>query len=360
LERLDVSLGERSYPIVIGNGILDEIGDACRSRHLGGHAAVVTNSTVGPLYLERVLTSLSAAGFSVHPVEIQDGEEYKTLATLEGIYGELIRARLDRNSFVVALGGGVVGDVAGFAAATYLRGIPVVQVPTTLLSQVDSSVGGKTGVNHSLGKNLIGAFHQPSLVLIDVATLETLSERDFRSGLAEVVKYGAVLDASFFNFLEDSSKAILRRDAEVLTRVVKISCEAKASVVEKDETEGGIRAVLNYGHTLGHAAETLTGYREMTHGEAVAAGMAEAARISERNGFSSAADTARIVRLLQSLGLPSRLPHFSAGEYAEALLRDKKMRDGGLKFVCNRGIGAFEFLAVPDVCSLVSDLTTGD
>ncbi|HWI40153.1 MAG TPA: 3-dehydroquinate synthase, partial [Verrucomicrobiae bacterium] len=266
METLKVGLGDRSYDIAIGADILQDIGPLCFSAGLRGKAAVVTNPVVAPLYLGSVRRSLESAGFLPLVTEIPDGEEHKGAQALNDIYSFLITSGVDRRSFVVALGGGVVGDMAGFAAATYLRGIDFIQVPTTLLAQVDSSVGGKTGINHPLGKNLIGAFHQPRLVLADVGTLRSLSRRDYLAGLAEVVKYGCVLDAAFFSFIEEHVAELEARDAVVLQQIVRRSCELKASVVEKDETEQGLRAVLNYGHTFAHAVESLGEYRTHRHG----------------------------------------------------------------------------------------------
>lgn len=339
MEDLTVSLGERSYRICFGSGLISALGPMCRELRLGSKVAVVTNPTVGRYYLEPVRASLDAAGFEVHPVEIPDGESYKNSRTLDLIYDALIGEGLNRNSFVVALGGGVAGDMAGFAAATFLRGIPFVQVPTTLLAQVDSSVGGKTGINHQLGKNLIGAFYQPRLVLIDPDTLDTLPEREYLSGIAEVVKYGAVCDGSFFGFLEKESSKLLARDKDMLLSAIRTSCALKASVVERDEREGGYRAVLNYGHSFAHAVESLTGYSEYLHGEAVAIGMARAARLSVAKGYARQEDADRILGLLAALRLPTELPPFRADQYLQAMLRDKKVRDGGINFVFNRGIG---------------------
>lgn len=339
MDELTVRLGERSYRIHFGSGILSNLGTLCRELGLGGKVAVVTNPTVGIHYLGPVRSSLVAAGFEVHPIEIPDGESYKNSSTLDRIYDALIGGGLNRQSFMVALGGGVVGDMAGYAAATYLRGIPFVQVPTTLLAQVDSSVGGKTGINHPLGKNLIGAFYQPRLVMVDTDTLDTLPEREYLSGLAEVVKYGAVCAADFFDFMSAASSQILAREKEILLQAIRTSCALKASVVERDEREGGYRAVLNYGHTFAHAVESLTGYSEYLHGEAVAVGMVRAARLSEAKGYASEEDTERIVRLLDTLGLPTELPGFGAEQYLQVMLRDKKVRDSGISFVFNRGIG---------------------
>ena len=360
VEIINVALGERSYDITLGAGILDSVGSLCRELKLSGTAAVVSNSTVAPLYYERVRASMEAAGYPVFLVSLPDGEGFKNSATLNLIYDALVDASLDRGSFILALGGGVIGDMAGFAASSYLRGIPFVQLPTTLLSQVDSSVGGKTGINHPRGKNLIGAFYQPRAVLIDVATLDTLPEREFLSGLGEIIKYGAVLDQEFFSFLEQNAERLLARDKSALIHAVGRSCAIKARVVELDEREGGLRAVLNYGHTLGHAVETLTGYTRYLHGEAVAIGMVQAARISRAYGFCSQAECDRIESLLNLLGLPLELPAFSARQYAEALSHDKKVRDSGLLFICNFGIGGYRMEKVTDLAALLEICGIGE
>ena len=360
VESIKVALGERSYEITIAAGVLDTIGSLCWELGLSGTAAVVSNTTVAPLYYERVRESLEAAGYRVLLVALPDGECHKNSDTLNLIYDGLVDGSLDRGSFIVALGGGVIGDMAGFAAATYLRGIPFVQLPTTLLSQVDSSVGGKTGINHPKGKNLIGAFYQPRSVLIDVDALDTLPDREYLSGLGEIVKYGAVLDAEFFSFLEKNTASLLARDKRALIHAVGRSCAIKARVVETDEREGGVRAVLNYGHTLGHAVETLTGYTSYLHGEAVAIGMVQAARVSRAFGFCEQADCDRIESLIRSLGLPMELPEFSAKEYAEALSHDKKVRDSGLLFICNLGIGHCRMERVKDLAALLKTCGRGE
>jgi 3-dehydroquinate synthase len=360
LKSITVGLGERSYPIYFGTGILTEIGKLCRNKGLGTNVAVVTNPTVGALYFDQVARALVGEGFTVSAVEIPDGEEFKNIETLKGIYDRLIDAGLDRGAFIVALGGGVVGDIAGYAAASYLRGIPFVQVPTTLLAQVDSSVGGKTGINHAKGKNLIGAFYQPRLVLVDVATLDTLQEREYLSGLAEVAKYGIVLNRELFDFVADHADMLLARDKDCLLDVIERSCTIKANVVENDEREAGLRTVLNYGHTIGHVVETLTGYVQFKHGEAVAVGMAQAAKYSEYMTYASKDDTEKIMRLLKSLHLPVDLPRFNSAAFSEALLRDKKVRDGGINFVFNRGIGSYHIARVDNIPLLLEICGIGD
>ena len=337
---IPVQLGPQSYTILIDAGILAEAGKHCRDLGLSGRAAVVTNPTVAGLYAEMVTASLSAAGFQPLLIQVPDGEAYKTSQTLNQVYDQLIEAGIDRRCFIVALGGGVVGDLAGFAAATYLRGIPFVQLPTTLLAQVDSSVGGKTGIDHPRGKNLIGAFYQPRLVLADVNTLTSLPEREYRAGLAEVVKYGVVLDRTFFELLETNVERLLDRDRELIVTVVARCCSLKAWVVEQDEHEAGLRAVLNYGHTLGHAFEALAGYDGLVHGEAVSIGMALAARISEREGLCSIAERERIVALLHAVGLPTETPAVGRDELMAALTQDKKSRAGVIQYICNQGLGA--------------------
>lgn len=338
---LTVNLAENSYDIIIEHGCLSSLGARCVKLGLSGVAAVITNPTVSALYGRTVLDSLESAGFKAVQIEIPDGEEYKNCTTLNRVYDALLEAGVDRSSFIVALGGGVVGDLAGYAAATWLRGIRFVQVPTTLLSQVDSSVGGKTGIDHPLGKNLIGAFYQPRLVLIDVATLDTLDTRQFRAGLAEVVKYGAIIDRSFFEFLESNLASILAMDPDALIKVVCQSCVLKAQVVELDEKESGLRAVLNYGHTLGHAFEALCGYSGMVHGEAVAIGMVLAARVSAALGFCSPEDLLRITALIERCGLATDVPLFDRGKLLNSIAADKKAKSGAITFICNNGIGMY-------------------
>ena len=302
--------------------------------------AVVTNPTVADLYLGRVENALAQAGFPVVPIMIPDGEAHKTLATWTHVHDSLLAARLDRKSAVLALGGGVVGDVAGFAAATYQRGIAFIQVPTTLLSQVDSSVGGKTGVNHPLGKNMIGAFYQPKLVVIDTATLATLPERELRAGLAEVIKYGLIRDQDFFAWLERNMQALLARDPEALAHAIEVSCRHKAEVVANDETEQGERALLNLGHTFGHAIEAGLGYGTWLHGEAVAAGTVLAARLSARLGWLNESDVERIVNLFAAAGLPTQGPSLGADRYLELMSHDKKVVSGKSRLILLRAIGA--------------------
>lgn len=338
---LTVSLAENSYDILIGCGVLSSIGNRCAAIGLASRVAIITNPTVNAFFGAVVRRSLEESGYVVSVIEIPDGEIYKNAETLSYVYDALIESGLDRKSFIVALGGGVVGDLAGFAAATYLRGIPFVQIPTTLLAQVDSSVGGKTAIDHPRGKNLIGAFYQPSFVLIDVDTLTTLPEREYRAGLAEVIKYGIALDLPFFEYLEQHADAIMSMDQECLETLIHRCCQLKAQIVELDEKESGLRAVLNYGHTLGHAFEMLAGYSELVHGEAVAIGMVLAARISGKIGHCAAAEIERIELLISRFGLRTQPPKVDRQRLLGAILTDKKSKDGAISFICNLGIGNF-------------------
>jgi 3-dehydroquinate synthase len=330
-----VALGARSYPVHVGAGILDELGALTMEAGLrGGRVAVVTDSTVGPLYLSRVASALDGAKFDPITIEIAAGEASKSLATLETIYDRLVEANMERGGAVIALGGGVVGDLAGFAAATYLRGVPLVQIPTTLVAQVDSALGGKTGVNHRVAKNLIGAFYEPRMVLADVETLGTLGAREFREGLAEVIKYGAIMDAPLLDELEQRRDAVVAREARALEQIVERSLRHKASVVERDEQESGLRRILNFGHTVGHALEAGAGYGRYLHGEAVAIGMVAAARLSETYAGLSAAESERLRTLIARTGLPVEMPSGWAGEeFARALNLDKKRSGDGIEFV---------------------------
>ena len=347
LREIRVALGSRSYPIVIGAGWLHEVGE--RVREAVGRkplrAAIVSDSRVAPLYVPGVGASLRAQGFSVTEIQIPEGEAHKNLAWLALLYDRLIEAQIDRSSPVVAVGGGVVGDLAGFAAATVLRGVPFVQVPTTLLAQVDAAIGGKTGINHASGKNLIGAFHQPRLVAIDVDTLRTLPRREYVAGLAEVVKYAAIFDPALFETLEGNVDAVLRQQGELVVTIIERCCRLKAEVIEQDETEGDYRAVLNFGHTIGHGIETLTEYRRLLHGEAVAIGMVCAARLSHAVASLPSADVDRLERLLHALGLPTSVPpDLDREQIALAIEADKKAAGGKIKFVAIERIGATRFV----------------
>ena len=329
---ITVELGERTYPIFIGSGLLG--GGFDLSAHVRGPDwLVVTNETVEPLYLDALVANLT--GKQVRVISLPDGEAYKTLETVEDILDTLVENSANRDTTVVALGGGVVGDIAGFAAACYMRGVDFIQVPTTLLAQVDSSVGGKTGVNHASGKNLIGAFHQPRAVLIDTDTLKTLPDRELKAGLAEVIKYGAIVDADFFAWIEDNLEALIARDVEALAAAIQRSCELKAAIVAEDERESGRRAILNFGHTFGHAIEHCQGYGEWLHGEAVAAGMVMAAQLSAED----AAMAVRIETLLQRAGLPTQPPSIAATDFMAAMGMDKKVQQKQLRFVLLRTLG---------------------
>ncbi|BCR04685.1 3-dehydroquinate synthase [Desulfuromonas versatilis] len=360
VEKITVGLGENSYPIWIGAGILERLGEALQSVKFPRKVAVVTNPTVAGHYGERVLESLAGSGFIARTVVLPDGEEHKNAQTLMSIYDELIQGGFDRSSGLIALGGGVIGDMTGYAAATFLRGIPFAQVPTTLLAQVDSSVGGKTGINHPLGKNLIGAFYQPRLVHIDVDTLATLPPREFAAGMAEVVKYGIIRDREFFLWLNDRREALKGLDPGSLITAVMKSCQIKANVVEIDEKESSLRAILNFGHTFGHAVETLSGYSEFRHGEAVAIGMIVAARISQELGLCSQEDVDALRTLLLSFDLPVEAPRFPLDDYLDAMGRDKKVREGVLRLILNRGIGDCEIRAVNDPRKLVAAALTSE
>ena len=329
---ITVELGARSYPIVIGSGLLDG-GYDLSPQVAGTRCLIVTNETVAPLYLDRLTASLP--GRSVASIALPDGEAYKTLETAGTVMDRLVEMHAGRDATVLALGGGVVGDIAGFAAACYVRGIDFIQVPTTLLAQVDSSVGGKTGVNHPQGKNLIGAFHQPKLVLIDTDTLGSLPQRELRAGIAEVIKHGAIADATFFDWLEKNVTALDARDPDALGVAIRRSCEIKAAVVAADERERGMRALLNFGHTFGHAIENALGYGEWLHGEAVAAGMVMAARLS---GIAEA-EVDRLRRVLEAAGLPASPPGVGADALRAAMDLDKKAAGGKLRFVLLKRIG---------------------
>lgn len=337
MQTLKVDLGERSYPIYIGEGLLDQ--PELLAPHIAGRqVAIITNETVAPLYLERLTRSLSA--FSVISVVLPDGEAFKNWETLQLIFDGLLAARHDRRTTVVALGGGVIGDMAGFAAACYQRGVDFIQIPTTLLSQVDSSVGGKTGINHPLGKNMVGAFYQPNVVLIDTASLKTLPARELSAGLAEVIKYGLICDEPFLGWLEENVERLRALDQQALTYAIERSCAAKAAVVGADERESGVRATLNLGHTFGHAIETHMGYGVWLHGEAVAAGTAMALEMSARLGWISQQERDRGIRLLQRAGLPVVPPEeMTEADFLEHMAIDKKVIDGRLRLVLLRRMG---------------------
>ncbi|MCX7804011.1 MAG: 3-dehydroquinate synthase [Planctomycetota bacterium] len=334
-----VNLGARSYEIRIGPGLIREVGRIVAGVARGRRILIVTDRHVGPKYGHALAASLRDAGMEGAAVEIPPGEGAKSLKIASFLYDQCIETGLDRRSTIVALGGGVIGDVAGFVAATFMRGIDYVQVPTTLLAQVDSSVGGKTAIDHPKAKNAIGAFHQPRAVVADVRALETLPERELKAGIAEVIKYGVIADADFFAFLESNMAALLARREDVLTGAIARSCEIKASVVEADERESGPREALNFGHTFGHAIETATGYGKYLHGEAVAIGMAMAGRLAADRGLWAADDASRLEKLIVAAGLPVRASGVDPAAVREAMFRDKKARDGRLRLVLPVGMG---------------------
>jgi len=334
---LKVNLGERSYPICIGDNLLEQ--SELLTQHIPGNSAlIVSNETVAPLYMDAVEKSLSHIRFKT--LVLPDGEEHKNLNVLNSIYDTLLKNRLDRNTTLIALGGGVIGDITGFAAATYQRGVHLVQIPTTLLSQVDSSVGGKTAVNHPIGKNMIGAFYQPKAVIADTNTLNTLEERQLSSGLAEVIKYGLIRDTSFLEWLEGNIDKLLDRDPTALAYAIERSCRNKAEIVAADERESGQRALLNLGHTFGHAIETGMGYGVWLHGEAVASGMVMAARLSNKLGWISENDVSRVIDILERANLPITAPEqMNADKFIELMSLDKKVSDGVLKLVLYKSVG---------------------
>lgn len=344
MKNVRVHLGERSYSIRIGSDALGDIGKVCLRHFRGGRALVVSDANVAPLYAEKTLELLAASGVQASVLRIPAGEASKSMRQLSRILDKMASMRLDRGCGAVALGGGVVGDIAGFASAIFLRGVPYVQAPTTLLAQVDSAVGGKTAIDHRLGKNLVGAFHQPIAVVSDTSTLGTLPEREFRAGMAEVVKHAAIADARLFSFLEKNETQILKREAGVMERVVATNCRIKARVVEQDEREAGLRQILNFGHTLGHAVEALAGYSSaLLHGEAIAIGMSAASRISCAMGHCAAGEVERLTALLERFGLPTRMEEPPRLAVLKRLLAsDKKTRRGSPRFVVMRKIGEVE------------------
>ena len=335
MKKLIVELGEDSYPILIGENILStRLREYLQSKQV----MIVTNETIAPLYLEAVKQGMDDR--QLETVIIPDGEKYKTLDTFNSIITRLLEARFSRNSTLLALGGGVVGDITGFAAASYQRGVNYIQIPTTLLAQVDSSVGGKTAVNHPLGKNMIGAFYQPKIVIADTSTLHTLPERELRAGLSEVIKYGLIRDRAFFDWLESNIERMLKREKDALMYAIEISCMNKARVVAIDEKESGLRAILNLGHTFGHAIETGLNYQGWLHGEAVATGMLMAADLSQRHGWLSEDDVTRTASILERAGLPVKLPDsLKSAQMLDLMAVDKKARDGKLHLVLLKSIG---------------------
>lgn len=333
-----VELGERAYPIYIGTNLIDQT-DLYRPHMNGNLAVIVTNSTIEPLYADRVQKAVESLGQKVVRIVLPDGEVYKTWETLQLIFDGLLKAGADRKTTILALGGGVIGDMAGFAAASYMRGIRFIQIPTTLLSQVDSSVGGKTGINHPLGKNMIGAFYQPAAVIADLETLKSLPKRELAAGLAEVAKHGAIADSAFLNWIEKNTPQLNDYDLVALEHAVLRSCEIKATVVAADEREGGVRANLNFGHTFGHAIESGLGYGEWLHGEAVGCGMLMAAELSRELGYLSNDDVARLRSIVQGLHLPTQAPSWTSDKYLDLMTRDKKAEGGEIKYVVLTELG---------------------
>lgn len=353
LRTINVDLGKRSYPIAIGRGVLGG-GYDLKPYLAGPDCLIVSNETVAPLYLDKLKENLG--GSDVESIELPDGEAHKTMETATTVLDKLVASRANRDTTVVALGGGVVGDITGFAAACYMRGVAFIQVPTTLLAQVDSSVGGKTGVNHPQGKNLIGAFHQPRAVLIDIGTLDTLPDRQLKAGLAEVIKYGAIADKRFFTWLEDNMAALLDKDSTALAYAVKRSCEIKAEVVAEDEREAGRRAILNFGHTFGHAIEHCQGYGKWLHGEAVAAGMVMAAELSGISGR----DLDRLRGLVDAAGLPSQPPAIGSQAMLDAMGMDKKVLQKQLRFALLSELGSAVVTSAYDKSRLRQQLEAAD
>ena len=339
MQTLNVALGERSYPIYIGGGLLERP-ELIVERLPQKKAAIITNSTVGPLYLARLQRALEDRGVAVVVLTLPDGEIHKDWETLNRIFDALLEHRCERGTALIALGGGVVGDLAGFAAAVYQRGVPFIQIPTTLLAQVDSAVGGKTAINHPLGKNMIGAFYQPRAVVSDTDTLATLPPRELAAGIAEVVKYGLIRDRAFFDWLEANIARLVKSDPDALAYAIERSCAIKAEIVALDEREDGIRALLNYGHTFGHAIETALGFGQWLHGEGVAAGMVLAARLSHRLGLIGAGEVKRIADILARADLPVAAPELGLERYLELMGHDKKVQGGRIRFVLLERIGA--------------------
>ena len=358
MKTLEVDLGNRSYPIYIGADLIDrpELFKACEK---SSSIYIVTNTTVAPLYAERLTKTLGTFGKTVRTIVLPDGESYKDWKNLQLIFDDLLKFGADRQTMLVALGGGVIGDMTGFAAASFMRGVRFIQVPTTLLAQVDSSVGGKTGINHPLGKNMIGAFHQPVAVIADLNTLKTLPARELSAGLAEVVKHGAIADAQFLDWIEANAKPLLACDTDAMSHAVLRSCEIKSAVVSADEREGGIRATLNFGHTFGHAIEAGMGYGEWLHGEAVGCGMVLGADLSCRLNYITRAEADRLKKIIQSMNLPIAPPKFGGKRYLELMQVDKKTESGQIRYVVLEKIGKAQIQGVPDTQVLETLTATG-
>lgn len=337
MKTINIQFDERSYPIYIGEGLISNY-ELISQHILGKKVAIITNETVADIYLKTLIDTLSSHKELISII-LPDGESYKSKDSLDSIYAQLLQNKADREITLIALGGGVIGDITGFAAATYMRGVNFIQIPTTLLSQVDSSVGGKTGINHPLGKNMIGAFYQPKCVISDMNVLKTLPSRELSAGLAEVIKYGLIRDNKFFEWLESHIQYLMEMNPKYLIEAVQRSCENKAAVVEADEFESGIRAILNLGHTFGHAIEVAQGYGNWLHGEAVGAGMVMAAKLSQSMGWLADKDVGRIVALIKKAGLPTEPPKISVKKYMELMMLDKKTKDGQINLVLQKSIG---------------------
>ncbi len=347
MERIKVDLNTRSYEIIIGQDILGQIGAAVKRLNLTPKILVISNASIAGLYADKIKDSLGQAGFEVKVVTVPEGEKSKSIKEAEFLYNKMLDLRLDRNASILSLSGGVIGDLSGFVAATYMRGIAYVQVPTTLLAQVDSSVGGKTGVNLLRGKNLVGAFYQPRLVYIDTDVLKTLSDDELKAGLAEVVKYGVIRDKKLFEYLEENIDKILKKDPAMLEHIIACSCRIKAEVVSEDEKESGLRAILNYGHTIGHAIEATSGYGMYKHGQAVAIGMVYAGRIALKLEMISQEALQRQTDLLKKIGLPVELPDMDLTKITEAILLDKKIEADKIRFILPQRIG--KVIIHPDI-----------
>ena len=355
MKTLNVSLGERSYPIYIGSGLIKKP-ELFKPWVAGKSVFVVTNTTVDPLYSQTLIQTISGDTKSIHTIVLPDGESYKDWLTLQKIFDALLTHGADRKSVLIALGGGVIGDMVGFAAASFMRGIQFIQVPTTLLAQVDSSVGGKTGINHPLGKNMIGAFHQPVAVIADLDTLKSLPSRELSAGLAEVIKHGAIADAAFFAWIEGHRQELLNCDSNAMSHAVERSCEIKSAVVAADEKESGIRAILNFGHTFGHAIESGLGYGEWLHGEAVGCGMVMAADLSSRLGYLQTEEVSRIKKLIAAMGLPDCAPKLGNSRFFDLMRIDKKSEGGEIRYITLEKIGKAKIEAVDD--AIVDEVLT--